>query len=375
MKILRFNWTVALAENIDVDPTKLFSGGINPDELPQKKSPDGKCQLIYPHNRLRVNTIFEVVHEAGKQTAYADKHPAYDLVRGPSGEGLTVGYFPEIAAVNNTVDATIAYDELHVAAFLDWIKGTTPANSEVQGKGLTGAPTVFGGNFQAVSVGQKTAGYTNDTRETFSTPLLKAFDFVDASVGKVVDALKAQQIYDETLIIVASKHGQAPINPALYRKIDPALIVPATGVDVDWTTTDDIALIFLKDQSTLIKAVNGLKANTAKLQIEDIIYGDRLREKGFGDPRTDPAVPDLIIRPQLGVIYTTSKSKIEEHGGLSQDDRKVACFVSAKGLKKHVIDERISTRQVGPTVLKALGLDPEQLQGARAEGTRPLAGF
>ena len=364
-----------MAENLDFDPTKLFSGGINPDELPQEKSADGKCQLIYPHNRLRVNTIFEVVHEAGGQTAYADKHPAYDLVRGPSGQGLTIGYFPEIAAVDNTVDATITYDDLHVTAFLDWIKGTTPANSEVQGNGLTGAPTVFGGNFQAVSVGQKTAGYTNDTAQTFTAPLLKAFDFVDASLGKIVDALKAQQIYQETLIIIASKHGQAPINPALYRKIDPALITSSTGVDLDWVTSDDIALIFLHDQSTLDKAVDGLKANSAKLQIKDIIYGDRLRDKGFGDPRTDPAVPDIIVQPQLGVIYTTSKAKVEEHGGLSQDDRNVACFVSAEGLEKRVIDDRVSTRQVGPTVLKALDLDPEQLQGARAEGTGPLEWF
>jgi len=331
--------------------------------------------VIYPHNRVRVNTVFEVVHDAGKQTAYTDKHPAYDLVRGPSGQGLTVGYFPEVAAVANTVDATITYDELHVTAFLDWIKGTTPANSEVQGKGLSGPPTVFGGNFQAVSVGQKTAGYTNDTKHTFTAPLLKAFDFVDASLGKIVNALKAQNIYDQTLIIVASKHGQAPINPALYRKIDPALIVPATGVDVDWATTDDIALIFLKDQSTLNKAVQGLQANSAKLQIQDIIYGDRLVDMGFGNPKTDPAVPDIIVRPQLGVIYTTSTAKIAEHGGLSNDDRKVACFVSAKGLKKRVFDEEVSTKQVAPTVLKVLGLDSGKLQGARAEGTRTLQGF
>jgi len=336
---------------------------------------NGICQLVYPHDRVRVNTVFEVVHELGKQTAYADKHPAYDLVRGPSGEGLTIGYFPEIASAANTVDATIAYDELHVNAFLDWTKGVTPANSEVQGNGLTGPPTVFGGNFQSVSVGQKTAGYTNDTMQTFTAPLLKAFDFVDASLGKIVNALKAQNIYDRTLIIVASKHGQAPINPALYRKVDPALIIPATGVAVDSVTTDDIALIFLTDRSTLTKAVRGLQANAAKLQINDIIYGDRLIERGFGNPRTDPAVPDIIVRPQLGVIYTTSKTKIEEHGGISNDDRKVACFASGKGLKKRVVTQRVSTRQVAPTVLKALGLDAGKLQGAEAEGTTTLPGF
>ena len=363
-----------MVENLDFNSTELFSGGINPDELPQKLV-DGQCKTVYPHSRLRVNTIFEIVHQAGKQTAYADKHPAYDLVRGPSGQGLTVGYFPEIAAVANTVDATITYDDLHVTAFLDWIKGTTPPNSEVQGKGPTGPPTLFGGNFQAVSVGQKTAGYTKDASHTFTAPLLKAFDFVDTSLGKVVDALKAKDIYHETLIVVASKHGQTPIDPSLYRKIDPALIIPATGVKVDWVTTDDIALLFLIDHSTLAQAVQGLKDHSAQLQIQDIIYGDRLISLGYGNPETDLAVPDIIVRPQLGVIYTTSTAKIAEHGGISDDDRKVACFVSAKGMKKVVVDERIETTSIGPTVLKVLGLDAGKLEGAEAEGTQVLKGF
>jgi hypothetical protein len=366
--------TVQYAENIDYNATELFSGGIDPTQLPQAII-NGKCKEIYPHMRLRVNTIWELVEASGKETAYTDKHPAYDIVRGPSGKGLTVGYFPEIAAVANNVNATIAYDQLHVNAFLDWIAGKTPEYSEIQGAGLTTTPTLFGGNFQAVSVGQKTAGYTNSTNHTFTKPLLKALDFVDSSLGQVVTALKAKKIYEETLIIVASKHGQAPIDPALYRKIDPALIIPATGVKVSFVTTDDIALIFLEDQSTLATAVAGLQKATAQLQIQDLIYGPRLTAMGFGDPLKDPAVPDIIIRVELGVIYTTSTKKIAEHGGLSDDDRKVACFVSGSGLKKKVYDQRVSTRQVAPTVLKVLGLDPSELEGVEIEGTKVLEGF
>jgi len=362
-------------ETLDYNSTELFSGGINPDNLPQAII-NGKCTEVYPHARLRVNTIFEIVEASGKQTAYTDKHPAYDLVRGPSGKGLTVGYFPEIAATANTVNATIAYDQLHVDAFLDWIagEGKTPANSEIQGAGLTTTPTLFGGNFQAVNVGQKTSGYTNGTLK-FTAPLLQAIDFVDNSLGQVVSALKAKKIYDDTLIIVASKHGQAPINPALYRKINPALIAPATGVNISFVTTDDIALIFLEDQSTLETAVQGLMKATSTLQIQDLIYGPRLTALGFGNPATDPAVPDIIVRPELGVIYTKSTAKIAEHGGLSDDDRKVACFVSGSGLKETKFGQRVSTRQIAPTVLKVLGLDPESLEGVKAQGTRVLAGF
>lgn len=323
---------------------------------------------------MRVNTIFEVVEASGKQTAYTDKHPAYDIVRGPSGKGLTVGYFPEIASVANTVNATIAYDTLHVNAFLDWIKGQTPDHSEVQGHGLTSTPTLFGGNFQAVSVAQKTKGYKNGTLD-FTPELLQAIDFVDASFGKIVAALKAKNIYEDTLIIVASKHGQAPINPALFREVNPDLVPAATGVNVSFTTTDDIALIFLKDQSTVNTAVNNLNGDRNTLQIEDIISRQRLTYLGYGNPLTDPAVPDIIVRPELGVIYTTSTKKIAEHGGLSDDDRKVACFVSSPNLKKTVYPHQVSTRQVAPTILKALGLDPRALQGVVAERTPLLDGF
>jgi hypothetical protein len=80
---------VQFAENIDYNSSLLFSGGIDPANVPMAIVNE-QCVSVYPHSRLLVNTVFEVVHGAGYQTAYVDKHPAYDLVRGPSGTGLTV---------------------------------------------------------------------------------------------------------------------------------------------------------------------------------------------------------------------------------------------------------------------------------------------
>jgi len=37
---------------------------------------------------MKSNTIFEVAKANGGHTAWADKHPAYDLVNGPSGKGV-----------------------------------------------------------------------------------------------------------------------------------------------------------------------------------------------------------------------------------------------------------------------------------------------
>ncbi|KIJ35635.1 hypothetical protein M422DRAFT_782479 [Sphaerobolus stellatus SS14] len=84
---------------------------------------------------------------------------------------------------------------------------------------------------------------------------------------------------------------------------------------------------------------------------------------GFGNPLTDPAVPDIIVQPELGIIYTTSHKKIAEHGGLSVDDRHIACFASNPGLKKTTFGTKVQTTQIAPVILKMLGLDPNSLQG------------
>lgn len=243
------------AENCDFNSTLLFSGGIDVKNLP-RKIVNGKCSSIFPHQRLRVDTWLEIVTKHGGTTAYCDKHPSYEIVSGPSGKGLTTGYFPEIQAIPVTVDATIKYDELHVNAFLDWIDGKVPVNST--GDRLKGTPMAFGGNFQAgasifsnivgnaahvrsVSVAQKTAGYVNGSLD-FTPDLYRAIDFVDGSIKKVVDKLIQKKIYDDTLILICSKHGQAPINPKFYGKIDPALVQNTTGVDVLWMTVSNFFL-------------------------------------------------------------------------------------------------------------------------------------
>ena len=227
----------------------------------------------------------------------------------------------------------------------------------------------------AVSVAQKTYGYQNTTGNPFTPQLLQAFDAVDAALGAVVNKLKAKKIYHETLIIVASKHGQAPINPALYQKVDPALITPIIGVPVQYETTDDIDLIYLNHSSDTAKAVANLNAHKAELKIQNIIYGQDLINQGFGDPTTDPAVPNIIVQPILGVIYTTSTKKIAEHGGIGDDDRKVACFISSPKLRKQQFSQQVYTRQVAPVMLKALGYDPSELQAVQKLGTQALPGL
>src|SRR6266478_10021984 len=75
-------------ESIDVyDASNVSQNRINPDSLPRYINAQGRCAPLFPHSAMRTNTIFEVVKASGGRTAWADKHPAYDLVNGPSGKG------------------------------------------------------------------------------------------------------------------------------------------------------------------------------------------------------------------------------------------------------------------------------------------------
>ncbi len=225
-----------------------------------------------------------------------------------------------------------------------------------------------------MSVAQKSFGYEPHSL-AFTPQLTTALAFVDESLGRVVSALRANSALADTLIVVCGKHGQAPIDPAKFQRVSQKLIEPASGVKLSQVTADDVGLLWLADQRDLDAAVAGLTKNKAALAIDDIIYGRRLTELGFGDPEKDSAVPDIILVPVKGVVYTTSKAKIAEHGGLSDDDRNVACFLSNPRLKKREFRGQVSTAQVAPTILRALGLDEKKLDSVKHGDVEPLPGF
>src|SRR5215469_3030004 len=197
---------VVYDESIDINPNALDGGGgIDPAALPLDGSKG--CKPVYPHSFLRVNTIFEVAKQAGLYTAWSDKHPAYDLVNGPSGTGVDDLYTPEIASIPVTVPATEPYDDLKVQAILNEIAGKDHTGTKTEP-----VPAIFGMNFQAVSVAQKDAngGYL-DANGTPSSLLQGALDHTNESVGKMLDALRNADLFSNTAIILSAKHGQSPI--------------------------------------------------------------------------------------------------------------------------------------------------------------------
>jgi arylsulfatase A-like enzyme len=73
------------------------------------------------------------------------------------------------------------------------------------------------------------------------------------------------------------------------------------------------------------------------------------------------------------VIYTgLAATKLAEHGGFSHDDTNVPILVSPPGFPGRVATAYVQTRQIAPTILVALGVDPAALQAVRLEGAVPL---
>jgi hypothetical protein len=102
----------AYMEAADIDQTRLDAGQglkglpgsilqmtgnplqvINPANLPVDP---GTCKPILPNQYIHVNTIFNVASNAGLRTAWSDKHPANQVLPGPSGNGPQDYFTPEI---------------------------------------------------------------------------------------------------------------------------------------------------------------------------------------------------------------------------------------------------------------------------------------
>ena len=381
------------AENIDKDQTRFDAGGtlgqpltqIDPAKLPTRYV-NGECEVVYPHQFIRTNTIFEVIRAHGGRTAWSDKHPAYELLNGPSGKGIQDLFAPEINSdipghpgMDNTTSykAVRDYDETKVQAIVNEIDGldSTAIN-------YVGVPAIMGMNFQSVSVGQKlaksgvldppglTGGYV-DAAGTPGTALSEQIAFVDEGIGQMVNELRTQGIYRSTLVIVSAKHGQSPIDVKLRRAIDDTPYTKTPGYSHH--IGDDVALLWLAPETRdadMAAATAYLKANKTALGMKRILDRDEL-VKYFQDPETDSRTPDFFVVTDKGVIYTTG-TKLAEHGGVADDDRHVALLVSAPDMKALVNDDPVETRQIAPTILQALGIPPSELDGVRNEGTQVL---
>jgi len=409
-------------QGVDIDDTKLNGGApgaalteggiasLDPTKL--SRDPAKGCAPVYPWNFVRTNTIFGVVHAAGGYTAWIDKHPSYSMVGGPGGHGLNDYYAPEVdsnvvplpgvttpdgvscatvpdasslSGWNNSFANIQCYDALRLNALLNQIAGKTHNGVPAE------TPAVFGMNFQSVYTGQiliesgvGTGGYQNAAALP-SAELLTEIEYVDTSIGEIVNALKNADIFDDTLIIITAKHGMSPIDPKLFASNSntpatllgtaiPASESPLTAGGIG-ATEDDVSVLWLNKGASVTSAVQLLESSAAAIGLGQIFYGPTLAlnyNVGGLEPGQDPRSPDIIVTPNVGVTYIGPGSALGDHGGFGHDDTNVMLLVAHPSFRSQTVSAPTTTTQVAPTVLKALGLDPRALDAVRIEGTAVL---
>jgi hypothetical protein len=409
-------------QGVDIDDTKLNGGApgatlteggiasLDPTKL--SRDPAKGCAPVYPWNFVRTNTIFGVVHAAGGYTAWIDKHPSYSMVGGPGGHVLNDYYAPEVdsnvvplpgvttadgvscatvpdasslSGWNNSFANIQCYDALRLNALLNQIAGKTHNGAPAE------TPAVFGMNFQSVYTGQiliesgvGTGGYQNAAALP-SAELLTEIEYVDTSIGEIVNALKNADIYNDTLIIITAKHGMSPIDPNLFvaNPNTPATLlgtaIPASESPLTvggiGATEDDVSVLWLNKGASVTSAVQLLESSAAAIGLGQIFYGPTLAlnyNVGGLEPGQDPRSPDIIVTPNVGVTYIGPGSALGDHGGFGHDDTNVMLLVAHPSFRSQTVSAPTTTTQVAPTVLKALGLDPRALDAVRIEGTAVL---
>jgi hypothetical protein len=409
-------------QGIDLDDTKLnggapgaalTEGGIaSIDPLKLERDPAAGCAPVYPWNFIRTNTLFGVIHAAGGYTAWIDKHPSYSFVGGPGGTSLDDYFSPEVNSVvvplpgiktldgnpcdpirdsigvsawNSSFANIQCYDAIKVYGLLNQIAGKTHSGAPAV------VPAVFGMNFQSVYVGESVneagvaAGGYKNAAAVPSAELLKEVEYVDVAIGEIVSALQAAGIYNNTLLIITAKHGDSPIDPSRYvaDTNTPATLlgnmIPFSESPLNPTgigaTEDDVSVLWLKKGVSVNAAVKLLEQNATAIGLGEIFYGPTLAlnyNVGGLEPGEDPRTPDIIVTPNQGVTYSGSTAMIGDHGGFAHDDTNVVMLVANPTFTAQTVSALAATRQIAPTIVQALGLDPAALDAVQAEGTPVL---
>src|SRR6516164_1453545 len=418
--------------NFPGSPNPLIDGGIQSiDPRKLNRDPFNHCNPVYSWNFIRTNSIYGVIHAAHGYTAWSDKHAAYAAVNGHTDGTLPTNvddyYSPEVnsnviplpgfttvfgddCSVVDPVPASDwtrsfmeirCYDQLKVNEVLNWING-----KKHLGDHKAPVPVIFGMNFQAVSVGQKLinkvgvkGGYTNAAGDP--TPDMQdEIEFVDEAIGQMVTALKKQDLLESTTIIITAKHGQSPVDPHRFQELGhgisttPSTLLFNAGLLAQTScefnggtppcptgvggglgaTEDDISLNWLKDSNNTEMAVSLLEENALAAGIGQIFYGASITTD-YNSPLIDSRTPDIIVAPNVGVVYTGSSKKQAEHGGFANDDTKVMLLVSNPNIDQNTSYQFVETKQVAPTILQILGLDPNALDAVKMEGTAVLPGL
>ena len=260
--------------NDDLNGTALDGGrSFNISVFPKRKTTWGTCETVYPHDFIRVNTIFEIARQNGLVTALAEKHPSYEFLNGNTGFGIVEGYYPEVSSVPRNLTSlslTQAYDDLHWSAVSNWTMGNFVNGTKMP----NGGPALYASNFQSLTYAQSFHRYA-DSAGAFEGNISAAIQRYDSRLGQLITTMKDAGTLNSTLLIIGSKQGQGPVDPNILRYINYTTMIQAAGVPVSLFTADDGGVMWLKNSSDAPLAKANLIAQKNTTGVDFILYRRR----------------------------------------------------------------------------------------------------
>ena len=309
-------------------------------------------------------------------------------------------------------DAIQCYDQLKVNAVVNWINGKTHLGNAQRSCAGYFRNELPGRQRRTEADRGRSQGRLHGRRGRSHPKMLSEIEFVDAAIGQMVTALenarpsrfdhdhhhrqarpvadRSQPLLPDSRTLWNERHAalrshRSAFSRQLYGD-------PNNGLG---STEDDISQLWLTNSADTVNAVNALEtagvtsgSNASAIGLGQIFYGASLTTMFnapgvpanpgpccFLRPGGDPRTPDIIVMPNVGVVYTGSLKKQSEHGGFAHDDTNVMLLVSNPGITARTVTSFVETDQVAPTILQLLGLNPAALDAVRTEGTPVLPGL
>jgi hypothetical protein len=366
---------------------------------------------VTPNKFLKVNTIFNVAHQAGLRTAWIGDHPSDSILGGTSGTGIDDLFTPELDSQAPTPfhgswakyeAATRLLDNYKAEAVINEIDGFDHTGTK-----QVGMPAIFGVQFDSVATAQKEAtsfgqpgGYQIVKGESIPGPLLQgSISFLDSWLGRFVSELAYTGMTNNTTIILTGTNGDSPQEPqdltrinakpiihgldkawaAGHRRSAPLVAFSSAGDSLElWLSNRsqhaaDFAKAYLKKHKAIGTKLHG-RTVTLAASGTSVIHAGAAAARYFGTKVSESRHPDVFAAVQHGVVYNAGKGQIGGQGGADLEDRSVPLIILDPAATPSIQKAPVLTTQLAPTVLAMLGLSPSALQAVQIEHTKVLPG-
>lgn len=339
--------------------------------------PHHGCVPLTPHQLLRVNTLFEIVHQRGGRTAWAGNNPALtDLLRGPSGQGLDEACDTDThgAGKSNTLPLDLNQDAARVDTLLQWVNG-----KDCSGHPST-VPEIFGVTLTAfdAAVREGVSAYQTYSGQPSST-VNTALSATDDQIRRILVALKKEHLYDSTWIVVTSAFGDGAISPQRSHSVDAASLTAVADSSVPGVVlhiaAEGPAMLWLRDPAKTNEVVTALGRRADALGIATIATGAELALT-MNPPTDDSRMPDIVLEPRESIRYTAGGLfGLSIDGGDREAETHVPVLISGAQFTGRIDKTWVPVTQVAPLLLRALGMDKFNLDALHHEHTPALPGI